>query len=211
MSEEKTPLDQALDLFVYAPLGLFISVTEELPSLIEKGRQRMVSQVNTARAVGQMALPQLQQQLAKVVDDVTERLSPPLPRRQEVAPLVVPTPARTTPAPATAAPATPTPAEVTPARAGAAPAAATASPRPRPPVPGDVPTANGNGSAPAPPAGADTAHLSIPGYDTLSAMQVVQRLPGLAPEELEAVRTYEASHRGRKTILNRADQLLSEG
>ena len=53
------------------------------------------------------------------------------------------------------------------------------------------------------------ATLAIPGYDSLSAMQVVQRLPGLTPAELTAVRAYEARYRGRKTILNRADQLLS--
>jgi hypothetical protein len=56
----------------------------------------------------------------------------------------------------------------------------------------------------------DSTHLAIPGYDTLSAMQVVQRLTGLSAQELEAVRAYEAAHRGRKTILHRAEQLLSE-
>ena len=51
------------------------------------------------------------------------------------------------------------------------------------------------------------ARLAIPGYDVLSASQVVQRLPGLSSEELEAVRAYEAASRGRKTILNRVAQL----
>lgn len=51
------------------------------------------------------------------------------------------------------------------------------------------------------------ATLAIPGYDALSASQVVQRLPGLTGAELEAVGIYEASHRGRKTILNRVGQL----
>jgi hypothetical protein len=190
VTEDKTPLDQALDLLVYAPFGLFISVTEELPALIAKGRQRLASQVTTARVVGEMAAPQLQQQLAKLVDDITERLSPPLPGRAGSEPSAPP-PGSTTRGAAAASPpiSTPMPSE---ARSGA----------------------NGNGSAPAAPApapvAADTAHLSIPGYDTLSAMQVVQRLPGLSPEELEAVRAYEASHRGRKTILNRAEQLLAE-
>jgi len=61
----------------------------------------------------------------------------------------------------------------------------------------------GNGIAPSPP-GPD---LAIPGYDALSASQVVQRLAGLTAEELEAVRAYEVGTRSRKTILNRISQL----
>jgi hypothetical protein len=69
-------------------------------------------------------------------------------------------------------------------------------------------------AAPVPPTPAPTAHsgpgaesLAVPGYDSLSASQVLPRLEGLAPEELEAVRAYEAAHRGRKTILGRIAQL----
>ena len=53
--------------------------------------------------------------------------------------------------------------------------------------------------------GADT--LAIPGYDSLSASQVLPRLAGLEPAELEAVRAYEEAHRGRRTILGRISQL----
>ena len=53
----------------------------------------------------------------------------------------------------------------------------------------------------------DPAALSIPGYDTLSASQVVQRLPGLSAEELEAVRAYELAGRARKTVLHKVAQL----
>jgi hypothetical protein len=51
--------------------------------------------------------------------------------------------------------------------------------------------------------------LAIPGYDSLSASQVVQRLGGLASEELEAVRQYESATRGRRTILSKIAQLQS--
>ncbi|MGH9124678.1 MAG: hypothetical protein ACRDZ8_08115 [Acidimicrobiales bacterium] len=54
------------------------------------------------------------------------------------------------------------------------------------------------------PEGAD---LAIPGYDSLSAFQVVQRLAGLEPAELESVRRYETTGRGRRTILTRISQL----
>jgi hypothetical protein len=49
--------------------------------------------------------------------------------------------------------------------------------------------------------------LAIPDYDALSASQVVPRLAGLAGDELDAVRRYEAANRGRKTILSKIAQL----
>jgi hypothetical protein len=52
--------------------------------------------------------------------------------------------------------------------------------------------------------------LAIPGFDTLSASQVVQRLDGLSRGELVSARAYEAGTRGRRTILSRIDQLLEE-
>jgi hypothetical protein len=57
------------------------------------------------------------------------------------------------------------------------------------------------------PEGPAVDELAIPDYDSLSASQVVTRLPGLAPAELEGVRAYEVAHRGRKTILNKVSQL----
>jgi hypothetical protein len=76
----------------------------------------------------------------------------------------------------------------------------------------DAPPSNGHSPAPAsPPAAAgptpDAATLAIPGYDTLSASQVVPRLEGLTPTELDAVRAYEVATRARKTVLTRIDQL----
>jgi hypothetical protein len=68
-----------------------------------------------------------------------------------------------------------------------------------PPAPASPPPP----SPPAPPVDG----LAIPGYDALSASQVVQRLAGLSGDELEAVRSYESATRGRKTILNRVEQL----
>jgi hypothetical protein len=56
---------------------------------------------------------------------------------------------------------------------------------------------------------ASSTDLAIPGYDSLSASQVVQRLEGLSREELEEVNRHEQANRHRRTILNRVDQLLS--
>ena len=52
-------------------------------------------------------------------------------------------------------------------------------------------------------------HLPIDEYESLAASQVVARLPTLQRDELEAVRTFEAGHRGRRTILGKIDQLLA--
>jgi hypothetical protein len=49
---------------------------------------------------------------------------------------------------------------------------------------------------------------AIPGYDALSASQVVRRLDGLGPTDLSAVFRHEATGRGRRTILHRVQQLL---
>jgi len=101
-----------------------------------------------------------------------------------------------------------------PGSEGAHPADSKTSSPPSEPAPAASP---GTVSA-APPAQRTTAGsangalasdaLGIPGYDSLSASQVVQRLGGLSQPELEAIRDHEQAHRHRRTILNRVEQLL---
>ncbi len=161
MTEDRSSLDQVLDVVVYAPLGLLLTARDELPRLIEKGRQRASGQVVLARMVGQMAVSQGQKEAERWFRRVVGRLS-----EQEADVTSRPPP-----------PSAPTP------------AAATPDPTERPAAtPSDD-------------------RLAIPGYDALSASQVVQRLAGLSPDELEAVRSYEAAGRARKTVLLRVAQL----
>jgi hypothetical protein len=56
-------------------------------------------------------------------------------------------------------------------------------------------------------ASASADELAIPDYDLLAASQVVKRLDALSAEELEAVRSYEASSRDRRTILHKIARL----
>jgi hypothetical protein len=49
--------------------------------------------------------------------------------------------------------------------------------------------------------------LPIAGYEALAAMHVVQRLGSLRPDELEVVRQFETSHRARRTVLAKVEQL----
>ncbi len=163
----KSPLDRAVDLLVYAPLGFAVAARDALPDLIDKGRQQLGGQVSTARMMGQMAVAQGQREADKAIAQAWERLAGlnlfPEGRRPS------PPPEPEGPPPS------PTPPE-------------------RPPHPGPRPTVRAE-------------DLAIPGYDSLSAPQVVQRLAGLSSEELELVRQYEAGTRHRKTILTRISQL----
>jgi hypothetical protein len=70
-----------------------------------------------------------------------------------------------------------------------------------------VDVGSSNGSPGSNGAGTESAELPIPGYDALSASQVVQRLVGLSADELAAVHAYEATHRQRRTILGKIEQL----
>ena len=54
MSDDKTPVDTALDLLVYAPIGLVFEARNLVPRLAERGRQ----QVTMARMVGEFAVRQ---------------------------------------------------------------------------------------------------------------------------------------------------------
>ncbi len=50
----------------------------------------------------------------------------------------------------------------------------------------------------------------IPGYDVMTATQIGKIISSgdLSREQLDAVRRYEKSHSGRKTILDRVDRAL---
>jgi hypothetical protein len=54
---------------------------------------------------------------------------------------------------------------------------------------------------------ADHGELPIPGYDQLAASQVIARLPGLSPAELDRIEGHESAHRRRRTVLAKINQL----
>jgi hypothetical protein len=171
VTDQKSPLEQALDLVVYTPVGLAITARELLPRLAEKGRERVTSQVALARTIGQLAVAQGQREATKVVNQATEAL---------VGLGVIPGD-----------------------RHGSGHFGTASDPA------GDwsQPAGNGRVSDDLTSAAQSSAGLAIPGYDSLSASQVVQRLAGLNAEELEAVRLYESATRGRRTILSKIAQL----
>lgn len=178
MTQKKPPLEQALDLFVYAPLGLALVAREDLPALVQRGRRQVEEQVRAARMVGELAVTQGRKEARNAVARASGALGG----------LVI--------------------------GPRWSPGVDTASPGSSPPPPASprgeeqqgTLSSDGRPGAPAP----SGAHLAIPGYDSLSASQVVQRLAGLTAEELDAVHAYEQATRGRRTILSRIAQLRAD-
>ncbi|HEY1990015.1 MAG TPA: hypothetical protein VGG43_11155 [Acidimicrobiales bacterium] len=181
-NEDPSLNDRILDVFVYAPAGFLLSALDDFPKLAALGRERLGTQVSNARVLGEFAVKAGRDQLKKRGDGLLHRGS--AEDAPDESPPVglhaVPTP------PASSAADDPVP-ESTPSPVPTAPASMASN--------GHVPSASS---------------LAIPGFDTLSASQVVQRLDGLSRAELVSARAYEAGTRGRRTILSRIDQLLEE-
>jgi hypothetical protein len=157
----RSPLRRTFDVLCVAPIGVAVSVVEEIPELIAEGRRRLELQLGNALFVGRFVVTQKQRELSARLDGLFSNGT------------------------------------------GAAAPEPDAAPEPEP--------ESGGMERPAPdPAAAAIVGGALADYDTLSASQVVRRLESLGPEELDAVRRYEASTRNRRTILNRAGQLLDE-
>lgn len=187
----KSPVEAALETFVYAPIGLLFEGSTLFPELVEKGR----NQVTLARMIGQFALQQAGEEATKAASKLSDQAAGVLDFiGGSVTPISEPPPPPAAPAPARR-PASKGKAS-SPARAAARKVAAGAAPTDRP-DPTDVEP------------GVVATALAIPDYDGLSASHVVNRLAGLDPEELDAVRRYELANRGRKTILSKIAQLQS--
>jgi hypothetical protein len=191
------PLERTLDVFVYGPIGAGRYFLDEAPSffqsLVSRGRaevgrrqEEVQQRVTTARSMGQVVLafgmPMLREKLQRGIGDARTRAEAFVDTTRRGSSRRQEPPLRVTsvsgPIPAT---------EPT-----SAPRAA--------PMPSRV-AAPDTAGAPA------SDELPIPGYDALSASQVVERLVGLAPSELDAVHAYENAHRQRRTILGKIEQL----
>jgi hypothetical protein len=156
-------LRRTLDLCIFAPVGVAMNIIEDLPGLIDKGRERVEQEISNARLAGEYVVGRFQRRLSAQLDTLLHSSDGPTPETAEEP------------------------------DGGAV----SASPSPARPAP-DA-------------ADAATLGAALADYDTLSASQVVRRLEGLGPEELRAVQRYESATRHRRTILNRASQLLEEG
>ncbi|MGH9227718.1 MAG: hypothetical protein ACRD07_03125 [Acidimicrobiales bacterium] len=180
-NDDRTPADQLADqladLLVYAPIGLFFEAPTLLPKLAEQGRVY----TRNARLFGQFAVRQGEAEVRRRLAGVEEQTTALL---RALGVLPDDDQDRSTDGTETRS------RERAATRSDRSPAAVPESAAPGPDV-----------------AGLAVTDLAIIDYDSLSASQVVTRLPGLTLDELEAVRAYEVAHRGRKTILNKIAQL----
>jgi len=195
--------DRALDLLVYAPVGVALYLRDTVPTFVNlfvsrgraelgQRRQQAQDQVAQARAMGEFAVnfggPKVREHVEKGIA---------LARKSAESVLGgagdedrVPDAADDDPSPAPAP---------RPDRAAANSRAASR------PAGESTNISTATTAAPAPAA----TTLVIPDYDELSASQVVERLDGLPASELDAVRAYEEAHRARRTILYKIEQLTS--
>ena len=198
--------ERALDLLVYAPVGVALYLRDTVPTFVNlfvsrgkaelgQRRQQAQDQVAQAKAMGEFAVnfggPKVREHVEKGIALARKGAESVLggagdeggvPDAVEDVPSPSPAPApRPDPAPANS-------------RAASRPAGKS--------------THTSTTTKTAAPAPAATT-LVIPDYDELSASQVVERLDGLPASELDAVRAYEEAHRARRTILYKIEQLTS--
>jgi hypothetical protein len=180
-------LGAAAEAAIYAPLGFALEARNLVPRLTERGRNH----VAMARMMGEFAVRRGSEDLAAGALAGQERLLDVL-RSTGLQDLL----GGGSPPPHGDAQGT-----------GTGPASTSSRASETPPGPAAAPVARVTAEAAAAAADIDPDSLGIPGYDLLSASQVVPRLEGLTTTELELVQRYEAGTRGRKTILAKIAQL----
>ncbi|MCJ7436603.1 MAG: hypothetical protein MUP97_02420 [Acidimicrobiia bacterium] len=205
MADDKDTVERAKEILVYGPIGLALYLRDSAPSFLKvfvaRGRaelderKRSVGeQLGQARTVGQDTVGQSAPeggapQVLRIVADGLGRVRETAEGALEALGALG---GETSTVPRTA-----------PGSPVAAPEQGTSWTDPT--TPSD-PGARGSTPPAAPAPG-----LAIPDYDELSASQVVDRLDGLAPTALDAIRAYETAHRGRATILGKIEQLGQTG
>lgn len=186
--DQKDPVDQLVELFVYAPVGLLYEYQEVFPKLVRRGK----SQVQIAKIVGQLAFNRNRAdavgQIAGGVASVVARQITDLGESIGLAP---PKPGSN---------------------------AATDDSAPPPPSEGDAvqphpPSAPADDSDAVEPVGsteeAEATPLPIARYDELTAKEIIGLLDELDGGQLERIRAHEQANRARKTVLGKLDRLAA--
>jgi hypothetical protein len=190
MTERNDRIEHTIEVLVYAPIGVALYLRDMAPTFvnmfvargraeIDRRQAQVPQRTTTARSIGQVAM-------AFGVPMVRQRVEREVGTARDRAQSLLGSIAGSD--------------DIVGAPAARPEPSAPAAPAPAAAAPAGAPSADTNGSQADP-------MLPIPGYNSLSASQVVQRLTGLSVEELEAVRAYEASNRKRRTILGKIDQI----
>ncbi len=193
----KDPVEQLIDLFVYAPVGMLYEYQEVIPQLVRRGK----SQVQIARVVGQLAVnrggpAEAFNQLAGGVAGILARQITEIGASMGLAPPDTPSSAEKqgTPPP-------PRPENQPPALTATSPPSADTGGEGEAP---DNDTGSIEDEVESPPA---DRQLPIAGYDTLKAKEIIALLDELDEGQLERVRAHEQANRARKTVLGKLDRL----
>lgn len=184
--EEQNPVDQLIDLFVYAPVGMLYEYQEVIPKLVKRGK----SQVQLARVVGKMAADRggaetftmVAEGMANLVNRQLVDLSQamgfgPVPDQKDTPPPSKPR------------------------------LALVAS------VDDEQSKSEDHGSDADERDGADHGDdgepevLPIARYDELTAREIIGLLDELEPSQLDRIRRHEENNRARKTVLGKLDRL----
>jgi hypothetical protein len=200
--DEKPPIDRALELFVYAPVGMALYVRDMFPSMMGIFVSRGKREVKSHLGGQDVPAPPIPPVPVPDINEIRRRMGDSIGLARGVAggglglardvtgSALQGFMSWRTPAPGDTSDSTAWQPEP---ETASGPAAFTS--------PTTAPVADRAASAPS------VEELPIPDYDELSASQVIERLDGLDAASLEAIRAYEAGHRGRNTILGKIAQL----
>jgi hypothetical protein len=220
VADDKQPVEKAVDLLVYAPVGMACYFRDMLPSMMGIFIARGKREVGSHRAPPAPSPPPVPPEVKRRIDEsmgmarymaegglgvARDVAGSGIGVAREVAGSAL---AQFLAMRANEVGANLAESEV--GSEGSAPAEPTPAPAPAPAPPPDAAWETAPAPTPASASPGDVPSveaLSIPDYDELSASQVVERLEGLDRESLEAIRRYESEHRGRNTILSKIAQL----
>ncbi len=177
---DDNPLEQLVELLVYAPIGLIYEYPDVLPKLIKRGK----SQVQLAKFAGQMAIKQQQAKGQRGGESPVPSVPSEL-LVETLAKLIT---------------------EVG-AMVGLAPPQGSSSGTP-PKESAPVAVVKAEPSDQHTTAGTITTRLPIDGYDEMTAKEVLSLLEDLTRPQLARVRDHEQSNRNRKTVLAKIDRLV---
>lgn len=215
MADDKQPVEKAVELLVYAPVGMACYFRDMLPSMmgifVARGKREVSGHRTPPAPTPPPVPPEVKRRIDESVGVAKYMAEGGIGVARDVAGSGIGV-ARDMAGSALAQLLAMRAAERRTADPGAGdpgaangepdPARATPTPAPAPSAPASAATASA--AAPDVPT---VDELPIPDYDELSASQVVERLEGLDRESLDAIRRYESEHRGRNTILGKIAQL----
>lgn len=183
-------VERLLDLALYAPVGVAVTLRDDLPRHVKQGRQALENRIQLARFIGQLAVQTGQRELQKRIEQQREaRLAATAPPDAADGATSV-----ESDEPDGGEHAAATDEQATDRRIDDANGPREASETAPDAPPGDV-------AVPA------ASELPISDYESLPAINVVDRLRSMSPDEIELVRRFEQAHRARRTILAKIDQL----